>query len=879
MKYPIIIFIIILLSTLVYASPNDPTSFGNLTATTVKVGGTAGIVNATGDIISYGYIYGQPLLGMMGSGIIQSTSTNFLSEVNITCTGLVCSYNSFKVRLVSGTSDTFAKYCSISAGSTTVTNNEQSVLYIDNNCAIQSSEMSNYFRNILPLGGVWDFANIVAYTGEVEVDNGIGLEQRRMMKQRILNFETLHLHVTQGFNKYTGTFPNFNLTSGRYIYLMDPVSVGAKYTGSTNAVEVIFHNTSTTWITRDQTGVNLTSCDNGTSVVTCNIAGNKYRRYFFFVVGNDDETGNHSQIHQSLALDSTYYSSEANCLDTTNNPLIYNIPAWYVYSAVPLWAYCSKANAAAWSTSGWIDLRSVKTGEAGSTIDTTQFLKVDGSTPLTANWNVGDFNITLQSVNGLWNGSNTLIAQIRAEFMGNDSTNLNNIYAAMSGNDTLKANLSTVNIFTANQFIQANLNVSGRINTTRIDFPQVDVSIVNGTNTWLYLIGANESAGTDADRNLKLYNLLARNVIELSGQAKLIFGYTDTDKYVLYNNTLDRIQFIVDTGSGYYFSGGNVEVQYNITANTLNASQICFSGDCKTSWTPVFANKGTSNYGLIAYLPMNDIGSDYKVKDYSGLGNDFYANNNATSVIGQYGNAISFARQNNTYLNRSYLSDVAWNKNYTFMAWIKYNDTNAQQNIFSCDNGGSNRNGMHFSSGNLAFGFYNNSYVGVVYTSFGSYINQWVHVTGVVSNYVPTLYVNGVSVGTSSSPAYLQSISECRLSSNTNINNVRALNGSMEEVRFFNRSLSSTEVKAYYESEIEVYSGDSVYLKNEISPYMHTHNQITNTTSNVTFNKVNATGGIYSNKTIYDGPRNMCIFSNSTAIVINNNASGITCPT
>lgn len=95
-------------------------------------------------------------------------------------------------------------------------------------------------------------------------------------------------------------------------------------------------------------------------------------------------------------------------------------------------------------------------------------------------------------------------------------------------------------------------------NTSRIDFPSVDVSIVDGTNTWLKLIGASEPQSTNADRNLNVYNLLARNVIELSGQGKLIYGYTDVDKYVLYNSTEDNITWQVDSGANFHFKDGVV---------------------------------------------------------------------------------------------------------------------------------------------------------------------------------------------------------------------------------------------------------------------------------------------------------------------------------
>ena len=349
--------------------------------------------NITAKNITADYFFGQPLMGMLGSGLISSSQINKLSETNITCIGLTCSYNNFSVRLISGTSDSNAKYCDILSGSFTVTDNQQSVLYINSTCGIQTAEISNYFNNIITSGGVWDFANIVAYNGGTEVTNGIGLEQRRMMKERVLNFNKLHLSIVSGYARTTYAFPSFTIDTGSYIYLMDIVNTGLKNASNTDSIEVIYHNGSNGWITNDQTGMNYTKCDNGTSFITCTNT-NQWRRIFFFMVGYNTSNGDNSQIHQTLPSNTIRYASEAACLDTTTTPISYTLPSWYQYSAVPLWAYCIRPQDNAWSSTGWIDLRSVKTGVASSGIDTSVFLLKDGTVSLTNNWNAGNFNNT-----------------------------------------------------------------------------------------------------------------------------------------------------------------------------------------------------------------------------------------------------------------------------------------------------------------------------------------------------------------------------------------------------------------------------------------------------------------------------------------------------
>lgn len=382
-------------------------------------------------VSSTGYLFGQPLLGMLGSGIISVNESNKLSEINLSCfSGLKCYYSSFEMRLASGTASSNAKYCQIANNSITVTDDRQSIIYIDSNCAVQSTDITNYFENVITNGGVWDFANVVAYNGQIEVHNGIGLEERRMMKQRVINFEKNHLSVISGYGITTGVFPNFSIASGKYLYLMDIVYTPKKNTSNTIAnggyVEVAYHTGASTWSTFNSLGLNMTYCDTGSALAACtNI--NSYRRHFIFMVGYNDSVVDYSEIHQILPLQNTFYSTVSSCLDTTTNPLTYTLPTWYDKSAVLLYAYCGRASDSAWTTN-FIDLRTVK-ANAGVTsgIDLSPYLTQDGTKPLTNNWNTGGFNITTPYINAsviatnvttqylrLVNGGNTTVMYINS---------------------------------------------------------------------------------------------------------------------------------------------------------------------------------------------------------------------------------------------------------------------------------------------------------------------------------------------------------------------------------------------------------------------------------------------------------------------------------
>ena len=79
------------------------------------------------------------------------------------------------------------------------------------------------------------------------------------------------------------------------------------------------------------------------------------------------------------------------------------------------------------------------------------------------------------------------------------------------------------------------------INPNKVCF-DTDVCIQEGTDSWIWL---RDKADT-VNRNLRVYNFLATNVIELSPNAKLIFGYPDIDKYMVYDSANDEVDIRTD---------------------------------------------------------------------------------------------------------------------------------------------------------------------------------------------------------------------------------------------------------------------------------------------------------------------------------------------
>lgn len=367
--------------------------------TVLKIDGY-GLANFTDyNITTTGYYDGQPLTGMLGSGIIWANGTNNFAEVVVQCTGLSCGYSAFKVRLVNSTND--VKYCDIPNATRTVTNNQHSVLYIDNACAVQETSISTYLTTPISPGGIADFANIVAVDGSTYNQNGIGLENKRIIKLRKLLMQSTGRHlsiVDGGFNLQQNPNFRFNITAGQYVYLMDIVATTTKNT-SVDKNEIVYHTGAATWGESDQTALNVTTCDTGTGIADCTNP-TRYRRAFIFMIGYNEST-DQTQIHQLLPLQSVSYTTIADCLNTNTNPITYSMPAFYQYAAVPLYAYCAKATDTTWSAGQTIDLRASSGGAIGSggTTDISTLVPYVGATTQV---NLGTYNMT---TGGWFNGN------------------------------------------------------------------------------------------------------------------------------------------------------------------------------------------------------------------------------------------------------------------------------------------------------------------------------------------------------------------------------------------------------------------------------------------------------------------------------------------
>ena len=346
------------------------------------------------------YFLGQPLAGSIGSGIINSSS-NILDCgcINVSDDGVLnATYPAVIARIWNYGN---VGYCIIPSDTVTVVDNQHSVYYVNNACGVAVTTWSNYFgRDINPA----DYARIFdvyAIDGDIEVLKGssvIGLVDRKTMWNNVNCGKGGHLAICDGFDVQENAFPELNQTAGNFMYV-NTVHTSVARESAVNGIHIVTHSGGD-WTHLNQSGLNLTHCDDDTDHVAC--SDNKYRRHVVYSIGFDAE---HTTVHQLAPLDGETYANVADCLNIDETPLSFTLPAIDGGVAVVHHVYCGRRDDADW-TGGWIDIRVSSVG-FGAAVDTSIFVTIDGTTPLNAPWNAG-YAITSPWFNGLLNCSNIM---------------------------------------------------------------------------------------------------------------------------------------------------------------------------------------------------------------------------------------------------------------------------------------------------------------------------------------------------------------------------------------------------------------------------------------------------------------------------------------
>ncbi len=189
--------------------------------------------------------------------------------------------------------------------------------------------------------------------------------------------------------------------------------------------------------------------------------------------------------------------------------------------------------------------------------------------------------------------------------------------------------------------------------------------------------------------------------------------------------------------------------------------------------------------GLVGWWKLDD-GGGTVAKDSSGLGNDGTLGGGTTWVAGKFGGALQLS---SGYVFIDKVRDDLTSTDLSINAWIKTTQANEGE-VVAFNDTGSGHPFMFGVSGTTVF------------TNDGSdrmfqppvNNNQWHMMTFVRSGTTATIYIDGVQAGTYTSGFSLATVARVSIGQEWDSNPSDFYNGTVDEVRIFNRPISAAEV-------------------------------------------------------------------------------------
>lgn len=223
--------------------------------------------------------------------------------------------------------------------------------------------------------------------------------------------------------------------------------------------------------------------------------------------------------------------------------------------------------------------------------------------------------------------------------------------------------------------------------------------------------------------------------------------------------------------------------------------------------------KPVNNLGLVGYWSFNEA-TGTRATDFSGRGNVGTLTNISAPATafsgwgpGKFGNGLRLDGTDD-YVQVANSSSIGITGDITISAWIKRNVFNDYGGIMSKSDGSSRWDFEFFMCGDSqcggsnTLGFYTDSPGGNTFSSGQITDSNWHHVVVTRNTSTLTFYIDGVSAGTGTvSGAFNNNNDPIRIGTDGPAwNPIAEFNGSMDEVRLYNRGLSVSEVKKLYET-------------------------------------------------------------------------------
>ncbi len=216
--------------------------------------------------------------------------------------------------------------------------------------------------------------------------------------------------------------------------------------------------------------------------------------------------------------------------------------------------------------------------------------------------------------------------------------------------------------------------------------------------------------------------------------------------------------------------------------------------------------------GLIGWWKFDESSGTSAIDSSTG-GNTGTLQNNPTRVAGKLGNALTFVGTSLQYVDLG--TAISPGSQATFAFWIKTTSTTANERVFGKETSDYDTPFVFWKPpGGNAYNFFTsksaggNAYADVSISATGINNGAWHHIVATVSSTTITTYLDNVQKNTGAWTHGIKASSENTFVGWSAYPSTTYFNGTLDEVRIYDRALSAEDVAQLYEYTC------GAYLKN-----------------------------------------------------------------
>jgi len=248
----------------------------------------------------------------------------------------------------------------------------------------------------------------------------------------------------------------------------------------------------------------------------------------------------------------------------------------------------------------------------------------------------------------------------------------------------------------------------------------------------------------------------------------------------------------ISNGSQPNCTGLNSSGNYNLTADRTAPFKPIFNVTNYSTYVDMNWSEGDTD--LLVYYPLED-GAGTTAKDFSKNKNTGRFVNVTWNTTGLFEKALNVNRTTNAYLNTT--TDLDFVNSSTGMLWVRFNEVVSNQVIMGQKATPEFQVQMQGTTNSQMFRVNITNSAGVssiVDSTDGALSNQWYHIAFTYNGTHLKLYINGLLVGTNSSISGDLVDTGNVTTFGGRADSALSVNGTIDEIRVYNRSLSQREI-------------------------------------------------------------------------------------